>query len=99
MTGPFRAALPDDTVGVFILPPSLAVLESRLRGRGGDDEAEVTRRMQAARAEIAHWHEFDHVIVNDNLDRAISAVRSTLHAARSVTRRQPGLAGFVAHLG
>ncbi len=94
-----RAALPGDVVGVFILPPSLSALEARLRARGGDDEAEIARRMQAAQAEIAHWHEFDYVIVNDDLDRAIAAVRSVLHAARIATTRQPGLRSFVDQLG
>ncbi len=94
-----RAALPGDVVSVFVLPPSLSVLEARLRSRGGDNEAEITHRMQAARAEVAHWHEFDHVIVNDDLDRAIAAVRCVLRAARTATRRQPGLRSFVAQLG
>ncbi len=86
-------------VGVFILPPSLAVLEARLRSRGSDAAAEIGRRMQAARAEIAHWHEFDHVIINDDLERAIAAVRSVLHAARTATARQPALRDFVDRLG
>jgi guanylate kinase len=94
-----RAALPGDVVGVFILPPSLSTLEARLRARGGDGPAEIARRMQAARAEIAHWQEFDHVIINDDLDRAIAAVRSVLHAARIATARQPGLRAFVEQLG
>lgn len=94
-----RAALPGDVVGVFILPPSLAVLEARLRSRGSDAAAEIGRRMQAARAEIAHWHEFDHVIINDDLERAIAAVRSVLHAARTATARQPALRDFVDRLG
>ena len=91
-----RAALPGDVVSVFILPPSLAALEARLRARAGDAEAEIGRRMQAARSEIAHWPEFDHTVVNDALPQAIDAVRCVLHAARLVTRRQAGLAGFVA---
>lgn len=90
-----REALPGDVVSVFILPPSLEVLEARLRARGGDNLAEIARRMQAARSEISHWAEFDHVIVNDNLDQAIDAVRSVLHAARVATARQPGLRSFV----
>src|SRR5690242_11633057 len=61
-----RAALPADVVGVFILPPSLAVLEARLRQRAGDDMDEIARRMRLARDEIAHWAEFDHVLVNDD---------------------------------
>jgi guanylate kinase len=94
-----RAALPGDVVSVFVLPPSLTALEQRLVGRAGDDPAEIARRMQASRDEIAHWPEFDHVVLNDQLPAAIEAVRSILHAARLATARQPGLAGFVTALG
>ena len=94
-----RAALPGDVVGVFILPPDLAALEARLRARAGDAAAEIARRMQLAREEISHWPEFDHVVVNDDLPRAIEAVRAVLHAARVATARQTGLAAFVQGLG
>ena len=94
-----RAALPGDVISVFVLPPSLGVLEHRLRARAGDDEAEIVRRMQAARDEIAHWPEFDHAVVNDHLAIAVEAVRAVLHAARSSVPRQPGLSQFVAGLG
>jgi guanylate kinase len=93
-----RAALPGDVVGICILPPSLAALEARLRGRSGDDAAEIARRMQLAHTEIGHWPEFDHVVVNDDLERAVAAVRAVLHAARLVTARQTGLEDFVARL-
>ncbi len=93
-----REAIPGDTVGVFVLPPSLHALRSRLAGRGSDEPAEIARRMAAARAEIAHWREFDHVVVNAELDRAVAEIRAVLHAARSATARQPGLAEFVAGL-
>ena len=89
-----RAALPGDTVGVFILPPSLEALDTRLRNRG-DGPADIARRMAAARDEIAHWAEFDHIVVNHALDAAIMTVRSVLRAARCTRDRQPGLAGFV----
>jgi guanylate kinase len=94
-----RAALPADVLSVFILPPSLEALESRLRARASDDAAEIARRMQAARSEISHWAEFDHVVINDNLEHAIDAVRSVLHAGRVATPRQPGIQAFVASLG
>jgi guanylate kinase len=94
-----RTKLPDDVVGVFILPPSLRVLEERLRTRAGDDPADIARRMRRASAEIAHWQEFDHVLVNDTLAGTIAAVRAILHAARLATARQTGLADFVARLG
>jgi guanylate kinase len=87
-----RAAMPADSVGVFILPPSMAVLEARLRGRGSDDVAEVARRMQAARDEISHFSEFDHVLVNDDLENCITAVRGILWAARCTIARSLGAA-------
>ncbi len=93
-----RAALPGDVVGVFILPPNLATLEARLRARAGDNEAEINRRMRLAHDEISHWSEFDHVVVNDDLSRAVETVRAVLHAARVITTRQTGLAEFVRRL-
>lgn len=93
-----KAALPADVVGVFLLPPSLPDLEARLRGRGQDDEVEIARRMAVAREEIAHWEEFDHVVVNREFAATVAQVRAILHAARSERRRQPGLAGFIAGL-
>ncbi len=87
-----RAALPGDSVGVFILPPSVAALEDRLRGRGSDHPDEVGRRMQAARAEISHWSEFDHVLINDDLQSCVCDLRAVLRAARCTTRRSLGAA-------
>ena len=94
-----RAKLPGDVLGVFVLPPDLATLEARLQGRGSDSAAEIARRMRLARDEIAHWREFDHAVVNDDLAVAVDAVRAALHAARSATQRMTGLAAFVAELG
>jgi guanylate kinase len=59
---------------------------------------EIARRMRLARDEISHWAEFDHVVVNDNLDQAIAAVRCVLHAARLATARLTGLKGAVDRL-
>ncbi len=87
-----RAAMPADSIGVFILPPSMEVLEARLRGRGSDDVAEVARRMQAARDEISHFSEFDHVLVNDDLESCVAAVRGVLWAARCTIARSLGAA-------
>jgi guanylate kinase len=91
-----QAALPDDVVGVFILPPSLSALDVRLRARAGDNHSEIAYRMALARDEISHWHEFAHVVVNDNLEQAVAAVFAVLRAARLVTSRQVGLGQFVA---
>lgn len=94
-----RAAMPGDVVGVFILPPSLAELETRLRARAADSDAEIDRRMAAARAEISHWHEFDHVVVNDDFQHAVGEIRTILQAARLASGRQTGVRDFVASLG
>ena len=93
-----REKLPGDVVGIFLLPPSLAELERRLRRRGQDGDAEIARRMVAARDEMTHWAEFDHVLVNRDFDTAVAEVRSILHAARSHRARQPWLPDFVAGL-
>lgn len=93
-----RDRLPADVVGIHLLPPSLAELERRLRGRAQESEAEIARRLEVARAEIAHWQDFDHVLVNRDFDRTVAEVRAILHAARSLRSRQPGLAAFVEEL-
>jgi guanylate kinase len=94
-----RAALPGDVVGLFILPPSLAALRARLVGRGGDDQAEIDRRMRAARAEMSHAGEFDFVVVNHAFDVAVEEARAILRAARLAVARQAWLAGFMGTLG
>lgn len=86
-------ALPGDVIGVFILPPSIEELDGRLRRRG-DDPAEVSRRMGAAREEISHWREFDHIVINADLEQATDSVHAILHAARLATARQLWLTAF-----
>jgi guanylate kinase len=76
-----KATYPE-AVGVFILPPSLAELERRLRGRGTEDEATTLRRLLAAKQEIAHYAFFDYVIVNDDLDQAYGKLRGVVLAER-----------------
>ncbi len=93
-----REKLPGDVLSVFILPPGLDVLEHRLINRAGDNTAEIARRMRVARDEISHWAEFDHVVVNDNLQVATEAVQAILHAARLTTARQVGLRRFIEQL-
>ncbi|HEV2973367.1 MAG TPA: guanylate kinase [Solirubrobacteraceae bacterium] len=65
-----RAAMPE-AVQVFIAPPSLEALRTRLVGRGTDDAAEVERRLRVAERELAAQPEFGHVVVNDRLDDAL----------------------------
>jgi guanylate kinase len=93
-----RAALPRDVVGVFVLPPSFETLESRLLARGGDSPEQVARRLAGARTEIAHWREFDYLVVNEELTSAVAEIRSILHAARLATPRQTAVAASLAGL-
>ncbi|MGO9490620.1 MAG: guanylate kinase [Solirubrobacteraceae bacterium] len=65
-----RAAMPE-AVQVFIAPPSLAALRTRLVGRGTDDQQEVQRRLEVAEQELTAQPEFAHVVVNDRLDEAL----------------------------
>jgi len=76
-----KARMPQ-AVGVFILPPSLAELERRLRGRGTEDEPTTLRRLQAAKGEIEHYGFFDYVIVNDEIQRAYDNLRALVFAER-----------------
>ena len=94
-----RAALPGDVVGVFLLPPTLPELERRLRARGQDTDAEISRRMAAAREDLSHWRDFDHVLLNDDFRATVATVRGVLAAARTRRERNPWLEGFVDSLG
>jgi guanylate kinase len=76
-----RAALPG-AVGVFILPPSLAELERRLRGRAQDADAVIARRLAEARAEVAHWAEFDYLVVNAAFEVALADLQAIIRAHR-----------------
>ena len=72
-----RESMPD-CVTIFILPPSIAELEQRLRGRRTDNPEVIERRLRDARSDMAHWDEFDHVIINNDLDEAIVALEAIL---------------------
>ncbi len=75
-----RESIPD-CITIFIFPPSLAELESRLRGRGTDAPEVIERRLRDARSDMAHWVDFDYVIINDNLNAAISDLEAVLRGA------------------
>jgi guanylate kinase len=75
-----------DSVLVFIMPPSLAELERRLRGRGTDGEEVIRRRLSEARDDMAKWQDFDYVVVNDALDEALTALRSILGGTNTRNR-------------
>lgn len=90
--------LGQQVVSIFILPPSLAELERRLRDRGQDSEQVIAGRMQKSRDEISHWAEYDYVLVNDDLDATEADLRAILTAERLRRDRRPALGGFVRKL-
>jgi guanylate kinase len=90
-----RAALPDDTACVFILPPSLAALATRLRTRAQDAPDVIARRLARARGEIEHWAEYDYVIVNDDIDDAYARLAAIYRAEGERRARNPWLTAFV----
>lgn len=77
-----RRAMPE-CVSIFILPPSRAELERRLRARGTDNVATIERRLAASREEISHADEFDCIVVNDRFEDALAALQAIVRAARA----------------
>jgi len=90
-----NSSLGQDVVSVFVLPPSIAALEMRLRGRAQDSEAVIAGRMARSRDEISHWAEYDYVLVNDDIDATAEALITIIRAERLRRERQPGLNDFV----
>jgi guanylate kinase len=88
----------DDVVSIFVLPPSRGELERRLRSRALDDEQVVANRMAKANDEISHWPEYDYVIVNDDVDRALARIKEIVGAERSRRTRQTNLSEFTTSL-
>lgn len=87
-----RARVGDDVVAVFILPPSMAELERRLRQRGTDSDEVIQRRLHKATIEIEHYGMFDYLVVNESLDRAYDELRSILVAERARRFRRAPIA-------
>lgn len=90
---------PDDSVRVFILPPSWADLVRRLKARAQDSEEIMHARLKLGREEITHWAEYDYVIVNKSFDRAYADLGHIYRAERMKPGRNPWLPGFVEGLG
>ncbi|MFU8894982.1 MAG: guanylate kinase [Gammaproteobacteria bacterium] len=80
-----RAAMPE-SVGIFILPPSRAELERRLRGRATDSEAVIRRRLADAAADMSHWDEFPYVVVNDDFSTALQALSDIVRGRGAASR-------------
>jgi guanylate kinase len=93
-----KRQMPRDVVRVFILPPDGRALERRLRARNQDADAVVQRRLAAAAAEIGHWHEYDYVLVNADLEATVASLVGIVAAERIKRERQTGLTEFVASI-
>ncbi len=93
-----NSALGRDVVSIFVLPPSIAELERRLRGRAQDSDEVIAGRMAKSRDEISHWAEYDYVLVNRDIDEAEEQLRTILTAERLRRDRQPKMNDFVRSL-
>ena len=97
-TQQLHSAMGEDLVRIFILPPSLAELERRLRHRGTDSDAVITGRMKRAASEISHWAEYDYVLINSDTEQCLADVQAIVVAERLKRARQAGLVAFVRDL-
>ncbi|MEL6481395.1 MAG: guanylate kinase [Pseudomonadota bacterium] len=90
-----QSALNAALVTIFLLPPSIAELERRLKARAQDSDEVIARRMAKAEDEISHWAEYQYVLINDDLATCFSQVGTIINAERSRRLRQPGLQAHV----
>ena len=86
-----------ESVLIFIMPPSLAELELRLRGRATDSDDVIRRRLSEARADMSHWDEFAYVVINDDVPRALAALRAIMAGRNAASKTgSPALRGKLA---
>jgi guanylate kinase len=97
-TQQLKETVRDDLVSIFVLPPTMAALEERLRARAQDAPEVVAQRMAKSSDEMSHWPEYDYVIVNRDLETSVAQVAAILTAERLRRERQIGLADFVNRL-
>ncbi len=88
----------DDVVSIFILPPSMEELKTRLLRRAEDSAETIAIRLKNSKVEIGRWRDYDYVVINDALDRSSAEVRSIVPAERLRRDRRPGLFDFVSGL-
>ncbi len=88
----------EDIVGVFVLPPSAGELKTRLERRAEDASGVIEKRLKNARTEIAHWTDYDYVLVNEDLNSTFANLRNILLAERLRRARQPGLGPVIERL-
>ena len=87
-----------DMASIFVLPPSIRELERRLHTRAQDNDRVIKSRMAKAGDELSHWAEYDYVIVNDDIARALAQVREILTVERLKRERQPWVSAYVRRL-
>jgi guanylate kinase len=97
-TQQLREKADHDLVTIFVLPPSMADLERRLRRRAQDPDEVIRARMATAADEMSHWAEYDYVVINTDVDRAFGEVQTILAGERLKRERQTGLSDFVRRL-
>ena len=85
----------EDLVKIFILPPDMRALESRLRTRAQDSDDVIAKRMSKSESEISHWSEYDYIIVNEDIDIALAELEAIVIAERMKRRRQMWLGPFI----
>ncbi|WP_260483362.1 guanylate kinase [Sphingomicrobium flavum] len=97
-TQQLETAFGNDLVSIFILPPSMAELERRLRSRATDSEEVIQGRMRRATGEIVHWNEYDYVLVNDDVETCLAEVEAIIVAERLRKHRRPYVADLARKL-
>jgi guanylate kinase len=97
-TQPLKERAREDLVSVFILPPGHDELERRLKSRAQDSKEVVAKRMAKAASEISHWPEYDYVVVNRDLNQALTQIKAILNAERARRTRLIGVGEFAAKL-
>jgi guanylate kinase len=97
-TQQLHAAMGEDLVRIFLLPPSMDELERRLQARGTDSDGVIADRMERADAEISHWAEYDYVLINREAETCLAEIRTIVEAERLKRARQIGLVAFVRDL-
>ncbi|GAA5094002.1 guanylate kinase [Bartonella acomydis] len=86
-TEQLQKKMPDDTVSVFILPPSMKELISRLHRRAEDSQDIIDLRLKNARTEMQHWRSYDYIVINEDLNQSISLIKS-IYLAETVKRER-----------
>ena len=93
-----KAKAKDDVVTIYLLPPSIKELRTRLENRGTDSKETIEKRMNLTAEKLKHWNEFDYVLVNVNLEDTIKKIQRIISGERMKRVRQTGLQAFVDEL-